>query len=456
MTYTPSVEISTNIQTKLLQDINNGTAFIISANNWGPENVMNEYEGSADVSTDYKSGTLVDAANLFVQGGGRNLKVYRFTPNDAVAAAKTLQTSGVDKLTLTAKYKGTYGNNIWTKVETVTTGYKKVTVSDGYTTEIFDNNTSGFNTISGIYSAISGVSTLVTPTIVSATGMLDDYAQTFLSAGTSGSNGTTIALADVTSVISTKIDEPYDFLLVPEITVDASQGTIANLMSAREINNKELSIFVTGLPIDEAYATTIARTASTTDGRMIIIAPGTMLIDSVKYNGGLGACYYAGLLAKQPIGQSLTHTAFGLDKYVSYTNSTTYTRHYTVGQVEALLAAGFTPINKIGNYTGTIRAVTKIIDTTSPLYEQVVLKEVDYVKVNLQNLLNPFIGQPNTETKRTAMKVTIDAFLINAVKEGILSTYETEVLLADVDKVRVNLSITPVYAINKITVNLVI
>jgi hypothetical protein len=456
MTYTPEVSIQTRIQTKLLADINTGTAFIVASNNWGAENVMQEYEGSADITQDYKAGPLVDAANLFVQGGGRDVKVYRYVPNDAVAAAKTLQGSSADKITLTAKYKGTYGNNIWFKAEEVTAGYVKLTVSDGYATEIFDNDTTGYNTISGIYVAVSGNSDLVTPTLVSATGMIDEYTKTFLSSGTSGVNGSAIALTNVSSVVNSKIDEPYDFLLVPEITVDASQGTIANLMSARDVNNKELSIFLTGVTTDEAYATTIARTASTTDGRMVIVTPGTTLIDGVKYSGGYTACYYAGLLAKKPIGQSLTHNSFALDTYVSYTSETTFTKNYTPAQVEALLAAGFTPINKIGNYNGVIRAVTKITDVTSPLFEQVVLKEIDYVKNNLQNILNPFVGQPNTDKKRSEIKITADAFLDKAVLDGILTEYSTEVVLDGVDKVRINMSVTPVYAINGITVNLTI
>lgn len=448
MSMTPGVNINTVITTRLLQDINNGSAFIIATADWGAENSFIEYEGASEITDNFKSGALVTAANLFVEGGGREIKVYRFSPTDANKSTKNFVSGATDVLQIDAKYEGTYGNNIWVVIEDVN-GARKLTISDDRIREIYDNDGVGYSTNADIVSAINASSVLVTATQLVAT-LVDTVSKTFL---VGGDNGTTIALSNITSIINTYMDKEYDFLLVPEITADVNQASIAVLMNNRAATYKEFSIYVTGISLNEAYSATISRTATTIDGRMILLAPGTYVYDATNYSGAYGACYYAGLLAKQQLGVSLTHATFALEKFV---NASTSLKHYTPSQVENLIEAGFTVINKIGNYIGVIRAVTKINDNTSPLFEQVVMKEIDYLKINLYNLLNPFVGQPNTSQKRLEIQAVVDSSMNNAKQNNIITDYQSEVLLDGVDKVKVNLNVTPTYPINTITVNLII
>ena len=66
-----------------------------------------------------------------------NLYVTRVVASGALAASKTF---GSDKLTVTAKYKGKYGNNIKITIAQGTeTGSQKLTASEGDVVEVFDN-----------------------------------------------------------------------------------------------------------------------------------------------------------------------------------------------------------------------------------------------------------------------------------------------------------------------------
>lgn len=448
MTFTPSVDIRTNITTKLLSTENDGSTFLIAENTWGPENQFLEYEGSSEVAKDFKSGTLVDTANAFVIGGGKDIKVYRFTPNNAVNASLDLLSGITTCISLEAKYAGTYGNSIACSVESIGSNVR-VIITDSITKEVYDNDGAGLSSNSDIVTTLSS-STLVTATLVDNNTLIDTLDSTFLA---SGANGTSITISDVISIVNEYIDRDYKILLVPEITANSSQSLLAARMEARANDYKIFSVFVTGISASESYSTTIARTATSNEGRLIIVVPGSFELGGTLYNGSYGAAVYAGMLSKQQLGVSLTHKTYPMQNYINYTTDKI---NYTKSQVENLIQGGFTVINKVGNYVGVERAVTKITDNTSPLFEQVVLFEIDYVKTNLYNILNPFIGQPNTVQKREEIKGIIKTFMNRTIIDKIINGYEVEVLLQSVDTVVINLQVEPTYPINTILVNLTI
>lgn len=449
MSLTPGITIQTTIQTSLLQVDNSGTAFLIATANWGTENTLQTYIGASAISTLFKTGALPVAANIFVAGKGRTINTYRFVPNDAIASTQTLAGSTGDAIDLTGKYKGTYGNSIWTKVEAIGSN-RKLTISDDKSVEIYDNNGNGYSSNADLVSDINENSSLVTA-VVSTTNLVAVVSKTLM---TGGDNGAAITSADIQTIIEDKFDLSYDVLLVPELTDDTSQGVIANLMETRENDYNEFSIFVSGIDKDEAYSTTIGRTTSTLTGRLIRMAPGTCIYNDVSYSGGYTACYYAGLLLSLEPGESATHKPFNLQTYINYAN---LKENYNQAEVSNLIANGFTVINKLGNIKAPIRAVTSISDITNPFFEQSIRRSIDLIKSNLINLLNPFIGQKNTAFKRIQMKGVIDSYLNRSVDDTIISEYESEVLDTDVPtEVSVNLILTPVYPINQITINLTI
>lgn len=446
----PGIKIIENVTSRIATSVNDTTAFLIATANWGPENTLGYYSSGAQASKDYKSGPLAINCNLFNEGAGGLLKTYRFVPNDAEYATATLASSDTSEIVLTGKYKGTYGNSIWYSIEEITSGNIRLIISDDYTYEVYDNLGAGFTSNTAIVTAINAASNLVTATSTGNT-LVSVAAKTALSGG---DNGTAIAIADVTSIINTYIDEDYKFLLVPEIDADASQGSIANYMVTRESLYKLYSIYITGIAADEAYATTVARTSVLTNGRMICIAPGTVVYNDVKYDGPYAASYYAGQLTTLPINKSATHEPFNLPIYVTYTSETNYTQNYTVGQITALRDLGFTVIGKIANYRGVVQAVTRINDNTHPYFEQVVVNEIDYVKQNVCNIFSPYIGEPNTEDKRTDMLAAGEAFLNTTVRNQTINGYEIEIIPEGATTVDVNMTILPTYPINYVNVTL--
>ena len=449
MSLRPGIDIQTTVKTSLLQENSSGSAFIIATANWGTENTLQSYEGASAITSLYKSGALPISANMYVAGKGRTINIYRFVPDDATTSNLTLAGAVGDGIDLTAKYKGSYGNNIWVKVEAVDSN-RKITISDDKNIEIYDNGGEGYSSNDDITSIINEQSKFVAAE--TSTSSLVAVASKSLLTG--GDNGTAITTSDVQTIIDEKFDLSYDVLLVPELTDDTTHNTIGNLMETRETENKEYSIFISGIDKDEAYATTIARTATTSQGRLIRLAPGTFEYDDTKYSGGYGACYYAGLYLSQEIAESPTHKPFGLTKYINGSNETV---NYNNTQVNNLIALGFTVINKVGNYQAPIRAVTSINDLSSPFFEQSIRRSIDTIKSNLITNLNPFIGQKNTNFKRVQMKGVIDSYLNRSVSDTILNSYESEVLDTDVPtEVAVNLILSPVYPINDISINLTI
>lgn len=446
----PGIDIQTTIKTSLLQNNSSGSAFIIATANWGTENTLETYEGGSIISSVFKTGALPVASNMFVAGRGRTISTYRFVPDDAVASTTTLAGASGDALDLTGKYKGTYGNNVWVKVEAVDTTKRKVTISDDKKIEVYDNDGAGYSDNEDIETDINASSTLVTA--VEGAGTLVAVASKTLLTG--GDNGTGITVSDVQDIIDAQFDLSYDALLVPEITSDSDQGLIANQMELRESTYKEYSVYFTGITKDEAYATTIARTASTTVGRMVILAPGTYEYNDVQYSGAYGACYYAGLYLTNPLAEALTNKPFNLTKYINGSNETV---NYNNAQVQNLLDLGFTVINKVGNIQAPIRAVTKITDTTSPFFEQSIRRSIDVIQRNLVDNLNPFIGQKNTSLKRVQMEGVINSYLNRQVQDEVLNSYQSEVVNTTTPtEVSVNLILNPVYPINNIIVNLTI
>lgn len=450
MTTLPGVNIITNIVSSLLTESNTGSALLIGTSTWGRENELLTFEGSSDINSEFKSGAIPINANLFVAGGGREFYLYRFVPDDAVASTKILQNSTTDVITLTGKYKGSYGNNLTVTVETINTDKKKITISNGSVNEVYDNDGAGYDDNDDIVLAINTNSSFVLAE-KETEDLPDDLAKSVFSGGDDGS---AITQADVEAVINTTYDKFYGFLLVPEITTDASQGVFATMMDNRETNDKKQTFYVTGITKDEAYATTITRTASSNNGLFIRIAPGTVEYNDTTYSGAYAASYYAGLLSKISVGESLTHKTFALPMYVNYTSNLENYKDFELKQLKTL---GITAINQVGNYQGVVQAVTSITDITNPFFEQVVRRETNYIKENLYVLLNPFVGQQNTIVKRAQIKGVVDGFMIGSINDAIIEDYEVEVILGESsDKVDVNLSFDPIYPINTIDVTLTI
>jgi hypothetical protein len=450
----PNVNINV-INNIVLRDDATGTALIIGTASWGPTNKMYEYVGSGEINTLYKSGNLVDSSNFGVLGGLQNIKVYRIATDDKEKATYSFQSSAVNRITINGKYHGTYGNNIQVTIEEITAGYLRVLISDGLKTEIFDNEGEGYTSNSDIVDAINDTTTgsnLVDAVLDNDDVLVDDYTATSLAGGDDGDSG--LVANDYVSAVNSLIEEDYDYLLTPDVTEDATHRSIAVIIESREINYKRPSIYIVGADTNESYATTLARTATTNRGRLFFYGPGTIRYSDTSYSGNVaGAPYLAGLLSVKQKGDSLTHDSFGLDFYVSYTDSETYTKYYTKSQELALVNAGFCVANKIGSYDGIVRAVTRITDTTNSFYEQSVRIASDYIVNNLYDILNPFLGERNTATKRAQIKSLVDDFMDDAVSDEAIVSYESEVVFSSATVVTVNLTVVPVFPINTINGN---
>ena len=103
----------------------------------GPENEPYYLSSISELNTLFGSNQLYSGNKALRLKRWSNIYVTRVVATGATKASLTLDT---DKLTVTAKYKGKYGNNIKITIAQGTdTGTQKLTASEGDITEIFDN-----------------------------------------------------------------------------------------------------------------------------------------------------------------------------------------------------------------------------------------------------------------------------------------------------------------------------
>lgn len=460
----PNIVVETNSALSLTAQGGTGTIAMIGSAQWGPigeAQTLNSFNQALSVFKDDLSGdslSLIKGLDLAYRNGASTILAVRV--DDGAATESTLELlSGVTTgITVSGKYKGTYGDNILVTVteNANTAANRDVEITDGQVVETYNNAGEGYTTNLSMSEAITAGSTLVTATTNNNTYLIDAVTQTNLSGGDNGEDE--LIAADYTAIIDDELYlEDYNILVIPSETDDSFHSTIVGKLNTRASNEKKFAVYFSGISKDETISTAAARTAS--GRRLSLVAPNITYVNRVDgttlyLDGSYLACAYAGKTAQGWPELSGTHKTLSIGGLSI--NETAKTKYYNNGEQEQLLTKGIVPVTKIGNVIQPARAVTRNASTTEVWFEQNIVDIVDYVKEQVIDVLNPFIGQPNLASRRTAMAKNVDGILEQNILDEVIVGYENTIVNEGTspDTVLVQLTIKPTFLVNFINVTL--
>lgn len=468
MTYLPEVKISTQENVTLTVPGAPAVIAIMGTAQWGEEGTVQTFSSFANLLAYYQADadglTLVKGADIAYTNGAYIVKAIRVA--DASAAKSSYAFDGnsgaeLGVLTFEGKYKGTYGDNIAVTILTQGSG-RIVTVTDGTNTESYTNNNAvdGYTTNADIASAINSSSSLVSVTVKTGsetTNLVDAYSATYL---TGGNDGSSPSASDYTTAFDNALyQEDFDVLVIPGQSSDSFQTTMVGKLNTRANTEKKYSIYVTGVAADESVSTQKARTAS--GDRLVLVSPSMYYTPSystseITLDGSYLGCAVAGVLASNDVEIAPTRKTVSVSDLIY--DSTTGKKYYDNSQMEELLAVGIVPISNLGGQIKIARGVTRVGDPTNIYYEINIRRIVDYVKKQMLEKLDSFLGDPNLERIRQVIARECDGVLEQDKLDEVIADYNpTEVVVGpSPDTIIVNMSLQPTFAINYINVTLAI
>jgi len=465
-TLRPQVITTEKILTSFVSPAGDRNAAMIGTSTWGPIDTMtivsnlNEFVNYFGDDITGTGVTGIKGADLFFRNGG-TLKFVRVEDGNADYADYMTLITSTSAINIIGKYKGTYGNNIAITVtaNATTAANRDIEITDGKTLEIFNNNGAGYATNALIATAINATSNIATAAVESGqeSTIIDAVTKTYL---TGGLDGTSLATADYTDALDNVLyTEDFNFLLIPGLSTNAVHATIVGTLGSRATAEKKYSRYLTGIAVDETITTALARTAS--GKRLSVLAPNikyTHRVDNTEdvYDGSYLACAYAGLLCKIGIAISGTHETISVEGLSVLESSGK--EYYTKAEQEQLLQGGILPIALIGTSIQAARGVTRIGDSTSVFFDEVVVDIVDYVRGATEQYTETTLGKPNTIERRAIWAGRIDAILASAQREEIIQEFQPSVLIEgdSPDTYLATVSIKPSYSVNfvQLTINI--
>jgi len=464
--FLPRVVIQTQEQITLTQAGGPAVIALMGTAQWGAVNEVKTFTSFANLLNYYKADksglTLVKGADIAYNNGAYTIKAVRVADSGKAKASKSFDGQGeTGVLTFYGLYEGTYGNNILITISSKGTG-RTVTVDDGVTKEEYTNNNdpNGYTTNQAIATAINNASQLVTVTVKSGfetSKLVDTYTATALTGGDDGESPT---FSDITSAFDDVLNlEDFDILVIPGQTNDSDHAIMVGKLNTRADNEKKYALYFTGVANDEDISTQKARTAS--GSRLVLCSPSiyytpTWQTSKLQLDGSYLACAVAGQVARRDVEVAPTRKTINVEGLV--VDSTTKQLYYNNGEMEELLGAGIVPCSNINGSLKIARGVTRVSDKSSIYYEINIQRIVDYIKKQVQEKLDGFLGNPNLSRVRDVMARETDGILQQDMLDEIIVAYlPTEVTEGvSPDTVNVSMTIKPTFAVNFINVTLAI
>lgn len=447
--------ITTNVKSNIILTAGEefGTGAMVGEATWGDLSTVKTFSNYQEVVDTFKSGALVDGAKYYFNNGGKTLIVARVTPSSVAASESTytFQNGGTtDVITITAKYKGTYGDSIGVTITGTTE--RTVTITDGTDTETYADLT----TNTEIVDAINAASTLVTATLDASTPLVDTYSQTFLASGADGTTVTQDYIDELSEGGSMWLEE-YDYLSIPGQTDNAFHSSIQTIMNSRKDDENLFSIYITGVDKFEDKATTLARTATNSNGRLVVCATslykgdGALTDTNNWLDGSYTGCAFNGFLCSLEINTSPTN------KVVPFTASKTLSEQfYTSTERGEYADAGFVIFDRLyNNQYGCVIAVTRNGDETAWEYMLDSRRKVDFLLSETVDVEKQFLGEPNDDFTRRGIKSGVSSVMVGARSDRIINSYQVDVLQGtDPRAVDVNITVSLVNEVDFININL--
>lgn len=305
---------------------------------WGPLGKVVKNTNPLQLEQNYGSGTYdtgytVPAAAAMFAGGAATVYTYRLGTG-GTAATKQIATG----LTVTAKYPGTMPISVAVQNKLGYNSVKQFLVYAG-TTQVesfeFDANApaaeentvpEGANLIAAaaesnyVTITASGTAPSVVPILEVASGAL------------TGGVNPTVSNADYSSAFTAL--EPYYYNTIA-LDVNDDENLTLSLLLQEYLDNAyrygKLGIAVVGEPTTVAFETRLAHASAFNDAKVVYIGGG-WIDGTASYDGVLGICYTAGVIASTPSNRGITHSVI--------TGATDLCESLTYSQYEDAIIAG--------------------------------------------------------------------------------------------------------------------
>lgn len=387
---------------------------------WGPlgkvvKNTLKRQLEETYGSGTYGSGYTVPAAAALFDGGCATVYTYRMG-SGGTAASKNL-TGAVPEgssIAVEAKYPGTYPISVAVQTKLGDSSIKQFLVYANNTlVETFnfaaDETAEGANLIAAAagseYVNVSTPSGGTTPTTIATLAVA--------SGALSGGVNPTVTNASYSAAWAAL--EPYYYNVVTIDVDDDANMTLSLLLQAyldTAYQMGKLGIAVVGQKTTVAFATRAANAKAFNDAKVVYLGGGWMN-GQTSYDGVLGICFTAGVIASTPSNRGITHTTIngGTDLCESLTYS-----QYEDAILSGMLMVSMSPDGAIW-YDSGIDTLTNPDETK----EDDGWKKIRRVKVRfelfdrLDRQLSPKVGRISADTDGVADVVQTGQRVLDAM-----------------------------------------
>lgn len=352
-----------------------GVVGLVVQSDWGPENTITEVTSASQAASIFGTGGTASFAisqALLGEGtldrpGASRVKAYRAV-GSAGAKATANMTNGTDSsaVVVTAKYKGTRGNNLKVTAQTnADTVHKDLLIYEGTTLrESYSYTPSGGTQLATLAAVVNAASAFVTLTVNTDGTALAAVSASPLSGGNSG---LTLISGDHTGAMAAfENDAQFTAFAVDDWDTLGGLQTTYRDWAVRLVESGILFNLVIGGAAAETTATAVARsvTVDTADvshvygeGDVIVNISRDLVIGGTTYSSSKMAPRVAGIIA-------------AADAYRSVTGATvqgaSLANPPSSSQAEALVAGGVIPFVNDGGLIRLQRARTAYGAATLP------------------------------------------------------------------------------------------
>lgn len=416
-----------------IQGAASNVAILVGQFERGPES-LTEVGGTQELYETFGKASSGGLTALKSKKFGR-LKIIRTVAAAAVAAKEEFDSSSVDRIRFTAKWRGVYGNSIQVKIEAGSTVGKKYTIKDNTATavlptEIYDNVE-----IATATAATFAASALVDATILSSAAEPSNTVGFVSLAG--GSSGSIADTDYEASIALAEVEKAGNFVFLDEYN-----STRNGYLKVHVQNAPDKMVILAGPEVQTvAAAITDVANYRDTDGRIIYAYPWVKTtIDGVSQFVS-PASFYASLLSQTAPNIDPAYTAnagflAGITDLKYSLNRTNYVN---------LAAAGISAFELDSDIGVKIKSgvTTQIVNSSKIMVFR--RRMADYLTESSARFLKNYQNAPNTVGNRRAVKAALLAFIEQQESAGLLPR-DTEVQnglakLVDVEVLNTNASI---------------
>lgn len=322
-----------------------GVVGIISEADWGPSNEIVEITSMEDAAayfTDTEDATarLYNLIRLAFLGGAQTIKACR-AMNSTNAAKSTLHLkdpSSDDVLDFTAKYFGTYGDNISLDVgddpvdssKTRIRVYVEGSLVHSVTTTVGHGDTGFIDNIVEMFDDLDSEYVVVTKIAAGD----EDLADVSSGSLADGANGNAVSSTEFTTCLNQYSSNEIHLLTTDTVNAPIQAVVAAWVLARREEGYRVIAVM--GSDTGDSATTIITDAQGFNYEGVVYVGGGAVMPnvagDSTTYNGAAVAAMVAGIIAGIPAGISPT--------FHGITTSTDVETNFTSSQIVSMLAAG--------------------------------------------------------------------------------------------------------------------